>query len=89
MDFLISFPPFTYKKFVVVVDSSINVKNPRQVGWVLTSEIHLKRSFVFENTPLDNIDFANENICLGGRFSIDATTKNVPEKNHDWGKPLN
>ena len=43
---------------------------------------------MLENTPCDTLDFASENIGLGGRLAIDATTKIGPEKNHDWGKPL-
>ena len=40
------------------------------------------------NTPFDSLDFASEQIGLGGRLAIDATTKIGPEKRHDWGKPL-
>ena len=89
MAFWSALPQFTYTKFVVVVDSTINVRDPRQVVWVLSSQVDPQRDlFVLENTPFDTLDFASENIGLGGRLAIDATTKIGPEKNHDWGKPL-
>ena len=89
MAFWSALPQFTYTKFVVVVDSSINVRDPRQVVWVLSSQVDPQRDLlVLENTPFDTLDFASENIGLGGRLAIDATTKIGPEKKHDWGKPL-
>ena len=44
--------------------------------------------FTLENTPFDSLDFASEQLGLGGRLAIDATTKVGPEKNHEWGEPL-
>jgi 4-hydroxy-3-polyprenylbenzoate decarboxylase len=44
--------------------------------------------FTLENTPFDTLDFASEQLGLGGRLAIDATTKIGPEKNHPWGEPL-
>ena len=89
MAFWSALPQFTYTKFVVVVDSTINVRDPRQVVWVLSSQVDPQRDlFVLENTPFDTLDFASENLGLGGRMAIDATTKIGPEKNLDWGKPL-
>ncbi len=38
MAFWSALPQFTYTKFVVIVDSSINVRDPRQVVWVCLSE---------------------------------------------------
>jgi 4-hydroxy-3-polyprenylbenzoate decarboxylase len=43
---------------------------------------------VVENTPFDSLDFASEQLGLGGRLAIDATTKVGPERNHPWGEPL-
>ncbi len=83
-------PQFTYTKFVVVVDSTINVRDPRQVVWAISSLVDPQRDLlIMENTPFDSLDFASENIGLGGRLAIDATTKIGPEKNHEWGEPLN
>ncbi len=89
MAFWSALPQFTYTKFVVVVDSEINVRDPRQVVWVIASQVDPQRDlFVLENTPFDSLDFASERIGLGGRLAIDATTKIGPEKHHEWGKPL-
>ena len=89
MAFWSALPQFTYTKFVVVVDSHINVRDPRQVIWAIAGQVDPQRDlFVLENTPFDSLDFASEQLGLGGRMAIDATTKIGPEKNHDWGEPL-
>ncbi len=89
MAFWSALPQFTYTKFVVVVDSTINVRDPRQVVWVISSQVDPQRDlFILENTPFDSLDFASESIGLGGRLAIDATTKIGPEKKHSWGEVL-
>ena len=89
MAFWTALPQFTYTKFVIIVDSSINVRDPRQVVWVISSQVDPQRDlFILENTPFDSLDFASENLGLGGRLAIDATRKIGPEKQHDWGEPL-
>ncbi|WP_115132488.1 UbiD family decarboxylase [Synechococcus sp. N26] len=89
MAFWSALPQFTYTKFVVVVDSHINVRDPRQVVWAIAAQVDPQRDlFTLENTPFDTLDFASEQLGLGGRLAIDATTKVGPEKNHEWGEPL-
>ena len=89
MAFWSALPQFTYTKFVIVVDSSINVRDPRQVIWVISSQVDPQRDlFILENTPFDSLDFASESLGLGGRLAIDATRKIGPEKRHKWGEPL-
>ncbi len=89
MAFWSALPQFTYTKFVVVVDKHINVRDPRQVVWAIAAQVDPQRDlFVLENTPFDTLDFASEQLGLGGRIAIDATTKIGPEKNHEWGEPL-
>ncbi len=89
MAFWSALPQFTYTKFVVVVDSTINVRDPRQVVWTIASQVDPQRDlFVLENTPFDSLDFASENIGLGGRLAVDATKKIGPEKRHEWGESL-
>jgi 4-hydroxy-3-polyprenylbenzoate decarboxylase len=89
MAFWSALPQFTYTKFVVVVDQSINIRDPRQVIWAISSLVDPQRDlFVLENTPFDTLDFASEQLGLGGRLAIDATTKLGPERQHSWGKPL-
>ncbi|MBW4618368.1 MAG: UbiD family decarboxylase [Cyanosarcina radialis HA8281-LM2] len=82
-------PQFTYTKFVIVVDKDINVRDPRQVVWAISSKVDPVRDvFILPNTPFDSLDFASEKIGLGGRMGIDATTKIPPETEHEWGAPL-
>jgi 4-hydroxy-3-polyprenylbenzoate decarboxylase len=82
-------PQFTYTKFVVVVDKEINIRDPRQVVWAISSKVDPARDvFILPNTPFDTLDFASEKIGLGGRMGIDATTKIPPETEHEWGEPL-
>jgi 4-hydroxy-3-polyprenylbenzoate decarboxylase len=89
MAFWSALPQFTYTKFVVVVDRSINIRDPRQVVWAISAQVDPQRDlFVLEDTPFDSLDFASERLGLGGRLAIDATTKIGPEKRHDWGEPL-
>ncbi|WP_072620065.1 UbiD family decarboxylase [Spirulina major] len=82
-------PQFTYTKFVVVVDQDINIRDPRQVVWAISSKVDPVRDvFILPDTPFDTLDFASEKIGLGGRMGIDATTKIPPETDHAWGEVL-
>lgn len=82
-------PQFTYTKFVIVVDKSINIRDPRQVVWAISSKVDPSRDvFILPDTPFDTLDFASKKIGLGGRMGIDATTKIPPETEHEWGAPL-
>ncbi|TVQ48920.1 MAG: UbiD family decarboxylase [Gloeocapsa sp. DLM2.Bin57] len=82
-------PQFTYTKFVIVVDKDINIRDPRQVVWAITSKVDPSRDvFILPETPFDTLDFASEKVGLGGRMGIDATTKIAPETDHPWGDPL-
>ncbi|AFY68465.1 3-octaprenyl-4hydroxybenzoate decarboxylase [Thalassoporum mexicanum PCC 7367] len=82
-------PQFTYTKFVIVVDEGINIRDPRQVVWALSSKVDPVRDvFILPSTPFDSLDFASEKIGLGGRMGIDATTKIPPETEHEWGDVL-
>ena len=89
MAFWTALPQFTYTKFVVIVDSTINIRDPRQVVWAISSQVDPQRDlFLLENTPFDSLDFASENIGLGGRLAIDATRKIKPETKHEWDEVL-
>ncbi|MGV2828535.1 UbiD family decarboxylase [Myxosarcina sp. GI1(2024)] len=82
-------PQFTYTKFVIVVDKNINIRDPRQVVWAISSKVDPSRDvFILPDTPFDTLDFASAKIGLGGRMGIDATTKIAPETSHAWGEPL-
>ena len=82
-------PQFTYTKFVIVVDKDINIRDPRQVVWAISSKVDPSRDvFILPDTPFDTLDFASQKLGLGGRMGIDATTKIPPETDHEWGEPL-
>ena len=82
-------PQFTYTKFVIVVDKEINIRDPRQVVWAISSKVDPVRDvFILSETPFDTLDFASQKIGLGGRMGIDATTKIPPETDHEWGEVL-
>jgi 4-hydroxy-3-polyprenylbenzoate decarboxylase len=89
MAFWTVLPQFTYTKFVIVVDEDVNIRDPRQVIWALSSKVDPCRDvLIVPETPFDTLDFASEKIGLGGRMAIDATTKVPPETDHPWGDPL-
>jgi 4-hydroxy-3-polyprenylbenzoate decarboxylase len=82
-------PQFTYTKFVIVVDQDINIRDPRQVVWALSSKVDPQRDvFIIADTPFDTLDFATPKMGLGSRMGIDATTKVYPETTAEWGEPL-
>lgn len=89
MAFWTALPQFTYTKFVIVVDKEINIRDPRQVVWAVTSKVDpIRDVFILPDSPFDSLDFANERLGLGSRMGIDATTKVYPETEHSWGEAL-
>jgi 4-hydroxy-3-polyprenylbenzoate decarboxylase len=82
-------PQFNYTKFVIVVDKDINIRDPRQVVWAITSKVDPARDvFILPNNPFDFLDFATEKPGLGSRMGIDATTKVYPESDRPWSETL-
>jgi 4-hydroxy-3-polyprenylbenzoate decarboxylase len=89
MAFWTVLPQFTYTKFVIVVDGDVNIRDPRQVMWAISSKVDPVRDvMILPETPFDTLDFACEKVGLGGRMAIDATTKIAPETNQEWGAVL-
>ncbi len=87
--FWTALPQFTYTKFVIVVDKSINIRDPRQVMWAVTSKVDPARDvFILPDNPFDRLDFATEKPGLGSRMGIDATTKVYPESDRPWSEEL-
>jgi len=82
-------PQFSYTKFVIVVDKDINIRDPRQVVWSITSKVDPVRDvFILPNNPFDSLDFATEKPGLGSKMGIDATTKVYPESDRPWAAQL-
>jgi 4-hydroxy-3-polyprenylbenzoate decarboxylase len=87
--FWTALPQFTYTKFVIVVDKAINIRDPRQVMWAVTSKVDPSRDvFILPENPFDRLDFATEKPGLGSRMGIDATTKIYPETDRPWSDEL-
>lgn len=87
--FWTALPQFNYTKFVVVVDKDINVRDPRQVVWAITSKVDAVRDvFILPDNHFDSLDFATERPGLGSRMGIDATTKMYPESDRPWSETL-
>jgi len=82
-------PQFSYTKFVIVVDQAINIRDPRQVMWAVTSKVDPVRDvFILPDNPFDRLDFATAKPGLGSRMGIDATTKIYPETDRPWSEEL-
>ncbi len=87
--FWTALPQFTYTKFVIVVDKAINIRDPRQVMWAVTSKVDPARDvFILPENPFDRLDFATAKPGLGSRMGIDATTKVYPERDRPWNDEL-
>jgi 4-hydroxy-3-polyprenylbenzoate decarboxylase len=82
-------PQFSYTKFVIVVDETINIRDPRAVVWAISAQVDPARDvFILPDNPFDSLDFATAQPGLGGKMGIDATTKIYPETDRKWSEPL-
>ncbi|MFQ6024858.1 MAG: 4-hydroxy-3-polyprenylbenzoate decarboxylase [Acidiferrobacterales bacterium] len=80
---------FTYTKFVIVTDDDINVRDWKDVVWALTTRVDPARdTMIFENTPIDYLDFASPVSGLGSKMGFDATSKWPGETSRLWGRPI-
>ena len=71
------------------IDKTINIRDPRQVVWAITSKVDPSRDvFILPESPFDRLDFATADVGLGGRMGIDATTKIYPETDRQWPATL-
>ncbi len=80
---------FMYTKFVIVVDDDIDVKDWKEVVWVMTTRVDPTRdTTLIDNTPIDYLDFASPVSGLGSKMGIDATNKLPGETDREWGTPI-
>jgi len=80
---------FMYTKFVIITDADVNIRDWKEVIWVMTTRMDPARdSTVIENTPIDYLDFASPISGLGGKMGFDATNKWHGETQRNWGKPI-
>jgi 4-hydroxy-3-polyprenylbenzoate decarboxylase len=82
-------PQMSYTKYLVMVDSDINVRSWRDVVWAISTRADPSRDIVqIGDTPIDYLDFASPKAGLGGKLGIDATQKIGSETARDWGRVI-
>jgi len=80
---------FIYTKWVIVVDSDINIRDWKDVMWAISTRMDFGRDItVIENTPIDYLDFASPESGLGAKLGFDATNKIPPETTREWGREI-
>ena len=80
---------FMYTKFVIVTDDDVNVRDWKEVVWVLSTRVDAARdTLIVENAPIDYLDFASPVAGLGSKMGIDATAKWPAETQRVWGRPI-
>src|SRR5207253_733845 len=78
-----------YTKFIIVCDDDIDVRNWREVVWVLATRVDPGRDvLIAERTPIDYLDFASPVAGLGSKMGVDATNKWPGERERHWGRPI-
>jgi 4-hydroxy-3-polyprenylbenzoate decarboxylase len=80
---------FMYTKFVIVVDDDIDARDWKDVMWAIATRMDpVRDATLFDNTPIDYLDFASPESGLGGKIGLDATNKLPPETRRAWGRPI-
>ncbi len=80
---------FMYTKFILVVDSDVNIRDWKDVIWAMTTRMDpVRDTLLVENTPIDYLDFASPVSGLGGKMGLDATNKWPGETSREWGTPI-
>ena len=64
-----------FTKVIVVVDSDVDVRDPRRLLWKALAAIDPERDIEFVHGPVDELDHAAPLSCLGSKMGIDATRK--------------
>ncbi len=72
-------------KLIVVVDRTVNVRDPQEAWWVALNNIDPERDVRFTMGPVDVLDHASRTFTYGSKMGIDATRK-LPEEgfNRQW-----
>jgi 4-hydroxy-3-polyprenylbenzoate decarboxylase len=82
-------PQLTYTKFLIVVDTDIDIRNWPDVMWAVSTRSDPSRDLVsLTDTPIDYLDFASPKPGLGGKLGIDATNKIGSETMREWGRVI-
>jgi len=68
-----------FTKFVIVVDSDVDVHNLSEVSWKVFNNVDPSRDCVITKGPLDMLDHACGLPGFGGKMGIDATKKTASD----------
>jgi len=80
---------FTYTKWVIVVDHTVNARDWKEVVWAISTKMDPARDITLvEHTPIDYLDFASPEDGLGSKIGLDATDKWPPETKREWGREI-
>jgi 4-hydroxy-3-polyprenylbenzoate decarboxylase len=74
-------------KVLVIVDRTVNVRNPHEAWWIALNNIDPERDTRFTMGPVDVLDHASRAFTYGSKMGIDATRK-WPEEGftRNWPK---
>ncbi len=79
-----------FTKTIVVVDSDVDVQNPGEVLWAVSTRFDPARdTVIIDRTPTDTLDHASPLPNLGSKLGIDATRKTPGEGyQREWPEAL-
>ena len=66
-------------RVLIVVDSDIDVGDPRAVAWFVLNNLAPERDVVTMPGPVDDLDHGSYNVAYGTKIGIDATRKDASE----------
>jgi 4-hydroxy-3-polyprenylbenzoate decarboxylase len=66
-------------RVLVIVDSDVDVQNPRSVAWFVLNNLAPERDIVMMPGPVDDLDHGSYSIAYGTKIGIDATRKDASE----------
>ena len=74
-------------KVIIVVDKSVNVRDPQEAWWIALNNIDPERDTRFTMGPIDVLDHSSRAFTYGSKMGIDATRK-WPEEGftREWPK---
>ncbi len=64
-----------FMKCIIVVDEHVNVHDPIEVLWRVSTGVDPERDILFTRGPLDHLDHSGARQFFGSKMGIDATTK--------------
>ena len=66
-------------RVLVVVDSDVDVQDPRAVAWFVLNNLAPERDVITMPGPVDDLDHGSYNVAYGTKIGIDATRKDESE----------